>query len=223
MEMNTRLQVEHPVTEMVTGLDLVEWQLRVASGEPLPLNQEQIHISGHALEARIYAENPANDFLPSTGTIHFINHPAQSTSTRVDTGITGGDLVSPYYDPMISKLVVLGTDRADAIAKMANALDQYAILGVRNNVSFLKNLVTDTDFGEQALHTRLIESRLEQLLVPAGDPLEILTFAALYIYLDNVRRQASQQQNQDDCWSPWIHTGNDYQLNGKRCWNVIRI
>jgi 3-methylcrotonyl-CoA carboxylase alpha subunit len=134
MEMNTRLQVEHPVTEMITGQDLVEWQLRVASGEPLPLRQEQLEIRGHALEARIYAENPEQDFLPSTGRLVHLSPPAESLNVRVDTGIEQGDEISPYYDPMIAKLVVWDVDRDAALARMWQALADYRIVGVSTNV-----------------------------------------------------------------------------------------
>jgi 3-methylcrotonyl-CoA carboxylase alpha subunit len=193
---------------MVTGLDLVEWQLRVAAGEPLPLAQDEIKMSGHALEARIYAENPDNNFLPSTGTVHFINHPTESTTVRVDSGITTGDEISPYYDPMISKLVVIGSDRQDAIWKMHCALDEYAILGIRNNVSFLNRLVMDADFQKPALHTRLIEERLEQLIAAPDEQDELLGFAALYIYLANRQAQQDHQRHQDDQWSPWVGADN---------------
>ena len=149
MEMNTRLQVEHPVTEMITGLDLVEWQLRVAFGEALPRTQDQLAISGHAIEARIYAEDPDKGFLPSTGRLVHLAPPAQSDSVRVDTGVEEGDAITPFYDPMIAKLIVHGADRASALARMKSALAQYRIVGVANNVEFLGRLV-----GERLVRAR---------------------------------------------------------------------
>ena len=134
MEMNTRLQVEHPVTEMITGQDLVEWQLRVAAGEPLPLAQDQLAITGHAIEARLYAEDPARDFLPSIGRIRHIRTPAESPNLRVDTGVRSGDSVSVHYDPMIAKLIVWDRDRPAALRRLATALDACEITGIRSNV-----------------------------------------------------------------------------------------
>ncbi|TRZ58399.1 MAG: ATP-grasp domain-containing protein, partial [Rhodocyclaceae bacterium] len=134
MEMNTRLQVEHPVTEMITGLDLVEWQLLVAAGEPLPLAQEQLAIRGHALEARIYAEDPDKGFLPSTGRLVHLAPPDESLHVRVDTGVEQGDEITPHYDPMISKLIVWDETRERTLARMLQALAQYRVVGVANNV-----------------------------------------------------------------------------------------
>ncbi|MAD54283.1 MAG: 3-methylcrotonyl-CoA carboxylase, partial [Idiomarinaceae bacterium] len=130
MEMNTRLQVEHPVTEMITGLDLVEWQLMVASGDSLPLTQDAVTVNGHAFEARIYAEDPANDFLPSTGTIRHLRTPAVNAGVRIDTGVEQGDEISSFYDPMIAKLIVWDTDRDRALLKLQRALKQYRVTGL---------------------------------------------------------------------------------------------
>ena len=135
MEMNTRLQVEHPVTEAVTGLDLVEWQFRVAAGETLPLRQDEIAIAGHAIEVRLYAENPARGFLPATGTLHRLHLP-QGEAIRVDTGVRQGDTVTPFYDPMIAKIIAYGEDRAAARARLAHALADTAVLGVATNLGF---------------------------------------------------------------------------------------
>ncbi|MEH6445717.1 MAG: biotin carboxylase N-terminal domain-containing protein, partial [Oceanospirillaceae bacterium] len=137
MEMNTRLQVEHPVTEMVTNVDLVKWQLSIAYGEALPITQSQVTVSGHAIECRIYAEDPNNSFLPATGTLEYLRIPLQSDTIRVDTGVIEADEVSVYYDPMISKLIVWGEDRAQAVNKMSKALLDYRIVGVKNNIPFL--------------------------------------------------------------------------------------
>jgi 3-methylcrotonyl-CoA carboxylase alpha subunit len=157
MEMNTRLQVEHPVTEMITGLDLVEWQLRVAAGEPLPLSQDQLVFGGHAIEARIYAEDPARDFMPSIGKLAHLATPATGLDVRIDTGVRQGDEVSPFYDPMIAKLIVHGETRQQAVGKMRDALAQYEVVGVSTNVEFLGRLMSAPSFVEARLDTALIE------------------------------------------------------------------
>jgi 3-methylcrotonyl-CoA carboxylase alpha subunit len=169
MEMNTRLQVEHPVTEMITGLDLVEWQLRVAAGEPLPLKQEQLAISGHAIEVRIYAEDPARDFLPSIGTLEHLQAPRNEAEVRVDTGVRRGDEITPYYDPMIAKLIVHGETRAAAITRMRDALAEYQIVGVHTNVEFLGRLMSAPSLVNGNLDTALIE-RERGHLFPARTP-----------------------------------------------------
>src|ERR1035437_1530709 len=137
MEMNTRLQVEHPVTEMITGLDLVEWQLRIAAGEPLPLKQDQSQLRGHAIEARIYAEDPAHDFLPSIGKLVHLTTPIASPHVRIDTGVEQGDTITPFYDPMIAKLIVWDETRDLALSRMNRALGEYQIVGGANNTGFL--------------------------------------------------------------------------------------
>jgi 3-methylcrotonyl-CoA carboxylase alpha subunit len=173
MEMNTRLQVEHPITEMITGLDLVEWQLRVAAGQTLPARQEDLRIDGHAIECRIYAENPARGFLPSIGTLAHLEFPAHVAFTngavRVDGGVRTGDTISPYYDPMIAKLIVHGADRDEARRRMAQALAGTRIVGVQNNVAFLGRLMHDDAFATADLDTGLIERRRATLL-PAAQP-----------------------------------------------------
>ncbi len=163
MEMNTRLQVEHPVTEAITGLDLVEWQLRVAAGEPLPLAQDQVRAQGHAIEARICAENPLANFLPATGTLHVARWPAHATFershtlARVDSGVREGDAISPFYDSMIAKLIVWGADRAQALARLDAALAQTHIVGLHTNVAFLKRVINTAAFSSADLDTALIE------------------------------------------------------------------
>jgi 3-methylcrotonyl-CoA carboxylase alpha subunit len=183
MEMNTRLQVEHPVTEMVTGLDLVEWQLRVASGEPLPLTQTQLKLDGHAIEARIYAEHPARGFLPSTGTlkhlrmpegVEFTIRPAGSpgsrAAVRIDSGVREGDTITPFYDPMIAKLIVHGATRAEALARMSRALRACEVVGLHTNVEFLQRIVASEPFSSGDLDTGLIERHHDALFAPAKKP-----------------------------------------------------
>ncbi|MES2954921.1 MAG: biotin carboxylase N-terminal domain-containing protein, partial [Pseudomonadota bacterium] len=160
MEMNTRLQVEHPVTEAITGLDLVEWQLLVASGEKLPLAQDQLRIHGHAIEARICAESPDNNFLPATGTLHVYGLPPSVSFerglVRVDAGVREGDVISPFYDSMIAKLIVHGDTRAQALARLDEALAQVHIVGLSTNVQFLRHVVASPSFAEADLDTALI-------------------------------------------------------------------
>ena len=164
MEMNTRLQVEHPVTEEITGLDLVEWQLRVANGEPLPLAQDELAMNGHAIEARIYAENPAKNFLPSIGTLHHLSMPLEDGPVRIDSGVREGDAISPYYDPMIAKLICWGETREVALRAMAAALRECEIAGVHTNVEFLVRTVESNAFSSGELDTGLIERNRAELL-----------------------------------------------------------
>ena len=160
MEMNTRLQVEHPVTEAITGLDLVEWQLRVASGEKLPLVQSELRINGHAIEARICAESPDNNFLPATGTLHVYEKPAcssfETSAVRIDDGVRQGDTISPFYDSMVAKLIVHGQTREEALARLDNALAQTRIVGLNTNVQFLRYVVRSDSFANANLDTALI-------------------------------------------------------------------
>ncbi|WP_299183443.1 acetyl/propionyl/methylcrotonyl-CoA carboxylase subunit alpha [uncultured Neptuniibacter sp.] len=167
MEMNTRLQVEHPVTEMITGLDLVEWQLRIAAGSELPLAQDQLQIRGHALEARIYAEDPDNDFLPATGTLKYLQTPAENAHVRVDTGVIQGDEVSVFYDPMIAKLIVWDENRDAAINRMVQALEEYRIAGLKTNTKFLRNLADAAPFRDLDLDTGFIDKHRELLFPDA--------------------------------------------------------
>jgi 3-methylcrotonyl-CoA carboxylase alpha subunit len=183
MEMNTRLQVEHPVTEMITGTDLVEWQLRVAAGERLPQLQHELTITGHSIEARIYAENPEKGFLPSTGRLDYLHMPQAVQFThgalRIDAGVTQGDVISPFYDPMIAKLIVHGKDRAEALARMAQALAAFQVVGPATNVAFLSRLVTGEAFVSADLDTGLIERHHDSLFPePHSLPLTVLALAA---------------------------------------------
>ncbi|MCX9155353.1 acetyl/propionyl/methylcrotonyl-CoA carboxylase subunit alpha [Niveibacterium sp. 24ML] len=180
MEMNTRLQVEHPVTEMITGLDLVEWQLRVAADEPLPLAQEQISLRGHAIEARVYAEDPSRGFLPATGTLSHLQTPAEGVHVRIDSGIEEGDAITPHYDPMIAKLIVWDETRERALARMLQSLGSYRIVGVGNNVEFLSRLVACPAFTAAALDTGLIERERDYLFPASSEaPIEVFLLAAL--------------------------------------------
>jgi 3-methylcrotonyl-CoA carboxylase alpha subunit len=181
MEMNTRLQVEHPVTEMVTGIDLVEWQLRVASGEILPKSQDEIRLGGHAFEARIYAEDPARGFLPATGTLHHLKFPpaGDDAAFRVETGVRAGDAISPYYDPMIAKLVVHGTDRARALAALRDALAATEIAGSTTNIAFLSALAGDPDFAAGDVDTGLIARKQDALTAAPAPDDRIVALAVL--------------------------------------------
>src|SRR5699024_9225564 len=147
MEMNTRLQVEHPITELITGTDLVAWQLRVARGEALPLTQEQVPMHGHAMEVRVYAEDPDNDFLPATGTLEVYREPANGPGRRVDTGVREGDEVSPFYDPMIAKVIAWGEDREQARLRLLDMLADTTISGVRTNINFLQRILAHEAFA----------------------------------------------------------------------------
>ena len=166
MEMNTRLQVEHPVTEEITGQDLVEWQLRVASGERLPRKQDELSINGWAIEARLYAEDPAKGFLPSVGRLE---HFDLSSEGRIETGVEEGDAISPFYDPMIAKLIAWGDDRAEAIGELASILDEVEVWPVRTNAGFLFNALLDEGFGSAKIDTGFIERQLDEL-VPDPEP-----------------------------------------------------
>jgi 3-methylcrotonyl-CoA carboxylase alpha subunit len=214
MEMNTRLQVEHPVTEMITGQDLVQWQLKVAAGESLPCSQEQLAIGGHALEARIYAEDPARDFLPSIGELRHLRTPRESTHVRIDTGVRQGDSVSIHYDPMIAKLIVWDATRAGALRRLRAALAEYQVVGVTTNIEFLAALAAHPAFAAGDLDTGFIE-RHHAALFPeacaASD--QVLALASLHVLLrrsDEAERSAAASS---DRWSPWnLTTG--WQMNG---------
>ncbi|GHD39284.1 acetyl/propionyl/methylcrotonyl-CoA carboxylase subunit alpha [Halioglobus pacificus] len=203
MEMNTRLQVEHPVTEMITGQDLVEWQLRVASGEALPLSQSQIRIEGHALEARIYAEDPDNDFLPMTGTLSFLQTPCESAHVRVDTGVVQGDDISIYYDPMIAKLVVWDETRDRALERLAQALSNYRVGGTTTNIPFLYNLAVSAPFRAADLDTSFIQRHNDLLFTESKEQTKtLLPIAALALICE--REQSAARCNPClDPWSPW--------------------
>ncbi len=204
MEMNTRLQVEHPVTEMITGLDLVEWQLRIASGEPLPRRQDELRIRGHALEARLYAEDPERGFLPSIGTLAHWRMPRESERVRVDTGFGAGDEVSPFYDPLLAKLIVWGEDRAAACARMVAALAECEVVGVATNIALLERIVAHEAFASGRVDTGLIDTHRDALFPPPGivPPRALVTAAAVeYARLRESAHAAARASG--DPHSPW--------------------
>ncbi len=213
MEMNTRLQVEHPVTEMITGTDLVEWQLRVAAGQPLPKAQSELAIHGHAIEARIYAENPEKGFLPSIGTLRHMDTPAAVTfelggtpggapaAVRIDSGVREGDAISPFYDPMIAKLIVWGADRDQALARMSQALAEFQLVGLASNIAFLKRLVEGAAFSNADLDTGLIERNGDTLFpAPRSAPVGALALAAVALIGAEKDASAAQSANPADPW-----------------------
>jgi 3-methylcrotonyl-CoA carboxylase alpha subunit len=212
MEMNTRLQVEHPVTEMITGLDLVEWQLRVAAGEPLPLAQNEITLRGHALEARIYAEDPQRDFMPATGRIVHLAFPKEDASTRVDTGVEAGAEITPWYDPMIAKLVVRGSSRASALARLRQALAEVEIAGVTTNLAFLRRLAAHRAFAAAEIDTGLVERHRGELVHRPPLSSEALAAAAFAELAEEERAAREQAAASGDPYSPW-HRVDGWRLN----------
>ena len=213
MEMNTRLQVEHPVTEMITGQDLVEWQLRIAGGEPLPLKQNKIVVSGHAIEARIYAEDPARDFLPATGRLVHLRLPEAMEHVRIDAGVRTGDEVSVHYDPMIGKLIVWGEDRAGAIVRLRTALAATEIAGPANNVGFLGALAGHPAFASGEVDTGFIERYREDLIPPPGPASDnVLALACLAILLGRRQAAAERASRSSEPYSPW-NDSRGWRLN----------
>ncbi|MFZ3208783.1 MAG: acetyl/propionyl/methylcrotonyl-CoA carboxylase subunit alpha [Geobacteraceae bacterium] len=214
MEMNTRLQVEHPVTEMITGQDLVEWQLKVAAGEPLPATQTTLSIEGHAIEARIYAEDPSRDFLPSIGNLTHLRTPVENAHVRIDTGVRQGDAVSIHYDPMIAKLIVWDTDRPGALRRLRSALASYQVVGVTTNIAFLAAVAAHPAFAACDLDTGFIERHRATLFPetkPASD--QILSLAALDVLLRRSREAQNGAAASLDRWSPW-HLTTGWRMNG---------
>ncbi|XP_058815113.1 methylcrotonoyl-CoA carboxylase subunit alpha, mitochondrial [Topomyia yanbarensis] len=192
MEMNTRLQVEHPITEMITGTDLVEWQIKVASGEPLPLTQDQIRKRGHAFEARIYAEDPAGGFLPGAGPLNYLSTPEASSTTRVETGVRQGDEVSIHYDPMIAKLVVWGENRSSALQLLVKQLRNYQIAGLQTNINFLIDLASHSHFQAADVHTGFIEQHMSTLFpTKTTSAIKIAQMALAYVLNENASTRKS--------------------------------
>jgi 3-methylcrotonyl-CoA carboxylase alpha subunit len=213
MEMNTRLQVEHPVTEMITGLDLVEWQLRVAAGEPMPCTQDHLVIGGHAIEARIYAEDPNREFLPSTGRLRHMRTPAENAHVRIDSGVRQGDEVSIHYDPMIAKLVVWDSDRGSAIRRLRQALAEFQVVGVTTNTLFLGSVAAHPAFIAGEIDTSFIERHCTALfpeVAPASD--RILALASLDLMLEQELEAEQRAHSSVDPYSPW-HQSNGWRLN----------
>jgi 3-methylcrotonyl-CoA carboxylase alpha subunit len=218
MEMNTRLQVEHPVTEAITGLDLVEWQLRVAAGEKLPLSQNEIRLNGHAIEARLYAEDPQHDFLPSTGTLERLHLP--ENVVRVDSGVREGDAVTPFYDPMIAKVIAHAETREATAAKLAHALEETQIAGLRTNAAFLIRALKHPDFVAGEIDTGFIPKHQAELIPPKSDPLEhLLADAALFLVTERERAHRSNDPwDRDDGFrvAGEARETVDFVIGGKR-------
>jgi 3-methylcrotonyl-CoA carboxylase alpha subunit len=209
IEMNTRLQVEHPVTELITGVDLVEWQLRVAFGEALPLRQDEIKLSGHAIEARVYAENPQENFMPSVGRIKTWRTPPEGDGLRIDAGYRGGDSVSPYYDAMLAKVIAWAPTRQAAIEKLDRGLKEIDVRGIVTNIPFLSALVTHPATRANAIDTGFIEREMKQLTATASGAGDLDLCAAVAAIV-NVERKAARQ----DAASPWQTFG--WMLVGQR-------
>jgi acetyl/propionyl-CoA carboxylase alpha subunit len=216
LEMNTRLQVEHPITELVTGVDLVKWQIRVAAGEPLALTQAEVSQRGHAIECRIYAEDPANGFLPDIGPVLRAVEPV-GPGIRVDTGITSGDEVTLHYDPMLAKLIVLAENRADAIQKMESALRQYVILGLTTNIPFLRELITHPAFRRGETTTDFIARHFSTWQPPnLSPPDEAFIAAALAELLGGAttfKEAGTHETTEGDVYSPWQQL-NQFRMGG---------
>jgi 3-methylcrotonyl-CoA carboxylase alpha subunit len=199
MEMNTRLQVEHPVTEAITGLDLVAWQIRVARGEPLPLTQAQVPLIGHAIEVRLYAEDPDNDFLPATGTLQLYRESAPGAGRRVDSGVAEGDTVSPFYDPMLGKLIAWGDNREEARLRLLTMLGEFAVGGVKTNLVFLQRILAHPAFAAAELDTDFIPRFQDQLLTASSElPPAFWQLAASAWQKTDIPRQCA-----DDPHAPW--------------------
>jgi 3-methylcrotonyl-CoA carboxylase alpha subunit len=211
--MNTRLQVEHPVTEMITGLDLVDWQLTVASGGKLPLSQKELRINGHAIEARIYAEDPTRDFLPATGKLRHLQFPAENAHVRVDTGVRAGDAISIHYDPMIAKLIVWDHDRPAALRRLRQALAGTEVAGLTTNISFLATVAAHPAYENGEIDTGFIGRHRADLIQehrPASD--RVLALATLALLLGRQRDAAQDAKSSGDPYSPW-HLASGWRLN----------
>ncbi len=213
LEMNTRLQVEHPVTEMITGVDLVEWQILVAGGGALPLRQDEIAARGHAFEARIYAEDPARDFLPQSGRIARLDFPEPEPHVRVDSGVRAGDVIPVDYDPMIAKLIVWEKDRTDAVRRLGTALAGMRVAGIAANLDFLRAVVSQEAFAAASLDTGFIERHASRLLLPSQPAgAEIWAMGVIGILCERAACAQRQAEQSADRWSPW-NSRNGWRLN----------
>ena len=228
MEMNTRLQVEHPVTELITGLDLVAWQIRVARGEALPITQEQVPLIGHAIEVRLYAEDPDNDFLPATGTLTLYREANAGPGRRVDSGVSEGDEVSPFYDPMLGKLIAWGENREEARLRLLAMLKETCVGGVRTNLAFLTRVLAHPAFANAELDTGFIPRHEAQLLPPVSE----LTAEFWQLAAEAFVQSEAPLQRHDDYHSPWacnnglrlgLPAETDLHLNCQSERQVIRL
>ena len=214
LEMNTRLQVEHPVTELVTGLDLVHWQIRVAAGERFPFEQSHFSQRGHAIECRVYAEDPASGFLPSTGALLQYSEP-RGPGIRVDSGFSAGDEVTHFYDPLLAKLIVHAEDRESAIRRMQAALQDFIVHGVITNIGFLQAVLRHPDFAEGKVSTRWVEANLESgdSLSAQETPYLHLLAAALADLTSGSRPSETINSKEPDPYSPW-RTASGFRIGG---------
>ena len=223
MEMNTRLQVEHPVTEMITGQDLVEWQIRVADGETLPCAQDDLSINGHSFEARIYAEDPDKDFLPATGVLRHLRPPAEGPHVRVETGVLEGDAISIHYDPMIAKLVVWDENRDAALRRLCTALGDYQVAGTTTNIEFLASVAGHPAFAKGDVDTRFIERHGEALFAEKGRASDTtLALACLDVLLRRVEEAKQAASRSKDPYSPW-HDTSGWRMNDDNHHELIFI
>ncbi|XP_048588793.1 methylcrotonoyl-CoA carboxylase subunit alpha, mitochondrial [Nematostella vectensis] len=215
MEMNTRLQVEHPITEMITGLDLVEWQLKIAAGEDLPLKQEEVQLHGHAFEARVYAEDPSSDFLPGAGPLLHLTTPQETQHIRIDTGVRQGDQVSTYYDPMIAKLVVWSETRPSALRLLKESLKKYNVVGLETNISFLTSLCDHNSFQAGDVHTDFIKQHMADLFPAKGSmPGDDVAQAGLALLLLEREQRNEKAAASSDTFSLW-NTSGSFRINSE--------
>ena len=222
MEMNTRLQVEHPVTEMIAGHDLVEWQLRVAAGEPLPAAQDALSRDGHSIEARVYAEDPARDFVPAAGRLRRFRMPAEDRHVRIDTGYAEGDAVGVHYDPLIAKVIAWDRDRAAAAARLGRALEAVEIAGVRHNTAFLGAVTGHPAFAAARIDTGFLDRHRKALIARSTTPEDVvLALACLDVLLRRQAAAAAAARASTDPHSPW-HRADGWRLNAEGC-DVIRL
>ena len=220
MEMNTRLQVEHPVTEMVTGQDLVEWQIRVANGQGLPCTQDEVVLNGHAVEVRLYVENPEKSFLPDTGKLWHLRFPFEDAHIRVDGGVRQGDDVSMHYDPMLAKLIAWSPTRSGALRRLKAALRETEIVGISTNKAFLANIAAHPELEKGAVHTKFIDQYMSELL-PEPGPLStrILSLATLAVLLEKKMHALETASQSEDPYSPWA-ISDGWRLNDE-CYKAL--